>query len=339
MKCLVASKTQVERLKSSTISSMSLISALISILSIALLLYMVKASRELGTKLSKLQSSNSKAFKETLAAIHSQESSAKRREQLLYLPILEKRGANWSFDVSVTSHPARFEALAISLESLKSQILQPENILVHISEEDYPKLPDAIKDLETSNYIKIIKCEDLGSGKKLIPALANQGGKPIITIDDDLYFETDLFLQLLIAHNLYPNTVIAARVHKVTQDQIGSVQSFSAWEKHYDHAEGPAADFMPTSGAGTLFPAGSLHEDASNPELYRKLSFNTDDLWWYFQARRKGTLVRRLSGLDTLNFIDSTQEVGLWKNGNQDRNEVNLKALISEYGNPISLKR
>jgi hypothetical protein len=96
---------------------------------------------------------------------------------------------------------------------------------------------------------------------------------------------------------------------------------------------------MPTSGAGTLFPAGSLHEDAGNPELYRKLSFNTDDLWWYFQARRKGTLVRRLSGLDTLNFIDSTQEVGLWKNGNQDRNEVNLKALISEYGNPISLKR
>jgi len=211
--------------------------------------------------------------------------------------------------------------------------------LVHISEIDYPKLPQAIKELEASNFIKVIKCEDLGSGKKLIPALQNQGSKPIITIDDDLYFETDLFLQLLIAHNLYPNTVIAARVHRVTQDHNGTVQSFSTWEKHYDQAEGPAADFMPTSGAGTLFPAGSLHEDARNPDLYRNLSFNTDDLWWYFQARRNGTLVRRVSGLDTLNFIDSTQEVGLWKNGNQEQNEVNLRALISEYGNPISLKR
>jgi hypothetical protein len=47
--------------------------------------------------------------------------------------------------------------------------------------------------------------------------------------------------------------------------------------------------------------------------------------------------VRRLSGLDHLNFIDATQEVGLWKNGNQDRNEVNLKALLAKYGNPINL--
>jgi hypothetical protein len=75
--------------------------------------------------------------------------------------------------------------------------------------------------------------------------------------------------------------------------------------------------------------------DASNAELYTKLSQNTDDLWWYFQARRNGTLVRRLAGFDALTFIEKTQEVGLWKTGNQERNEVNLKALIAQYGNPI----
>jgi hypothetical protein len=93
---------------------------------------------------------------------------------------------------------------------------------------------------------------------------------------------------------------------------------------------------MPTSGAGTLFPPKALHEDASNAALYTKFSHNTDDLWWYFQARRQSTLIRRLSGLDHLNFIDSTQEVGLWKNGNQDQNEVNLKALLAQYGNPVN---
>jgi hypothetical protein len=75
---------------------------------------------------------------------------------------------------------------------------------------------------------------------------------------------------------------------------------------------------------------------ASDAALYTKLSHNTDDLWWFFQARRKGTLIRRLSGLDTLNYIESTQEVGLWNNGNQDRNEVNLKALVGQYGNPLN---
>jgi len=32
-----------------------------------------------------------------------------------------------------------------------------------------------------------------------------------------------------------------------------------------------------------------------------------------------------------LNFIDGTQEVGLWKNGNQDRNDPNLESLLQKY--------
>ena len=339
MHCLVARKLHADNSKSSTLLNMNLVLLMISMISLLLIAYLVRSSRELGTKLSKLQSANNKSFKEITQQLLAQEVSAKRREQLLYIPLIQSKGVDWKFDVSVTSHPARFDALANSLEALKNQILQPENIFVYIAEDDFSKLPDALHNLERSNFIKIFKCDDLGSGKKLIPALKKQGKHPIIAIDDDLFFESDLFLQLMINHYLFPNSIIAARVHRVSQDNSGAVEPFSQWHKHFDLAEGPADDFMPTSGAGTLFPPDSLHDDARNSDLYRKLSFNTDDLWWYFQARRKGTLVRRLSGLDTLNFIDSTQEVGLWKNGNQDRNEVNLKALISEYGNPILLKR
>jgi len=148
--------------------------------------------------------------------------------------------------------------------------------------------------------------------------------------------ENDLFLHLMINHYLYPNAIIAARVHRLSVSESGDVLPFSQWHKHYDLGEGPSKDLMPTSGAGTLFPPKALHEDASNAALYTKFSHNTDDLWWYFQARRQSTLIRRLSGLDHLNFIDSTQEVGLWKNGNQDQNEVNLKALLAQYGNPVN---
>jgi hypothetical protein len=198
-------------------------------------------------------------------------------------------------------------------------------------------LPDSIKELEKSGYIKISPCEDLGSGKKLIPAIKTQSLFPIITIDDDLYFENELFLHLMINHYLYPDAIIAARVHQLAVSDSKDVLPFSQWHKHYDLGEGPSKNLMPTSGAGTLFPPKAMHDDASNAALYTELSHNTDDLWWYFQARRKGTLVRRLSGLDHLNFIDSTQDVGLWKNGNQDRNEVNLRALLARYGNPINL--
>ena len=261
--------------------------------------------------------------------------SAKRSEQLLYLPYIQGQNPDWKFEVSVTSHPARFNALATALTALKTQILQPQGINVFIAQADLAALPDSVKQLEKSGYITIESCEDLGSGKKLIPALGKQGKHPIITIDDDLYFENDLFLHLMINHYLYPEAIIAARVHRLSLNESGEVLPFSQWHKHYDLSEGPSTDLMPTTGAGTLFPPKSMHEDVSDVSLYTKLSHNTDDLWWYFQARRQGTLIRRLSGLDHLNFIDSTQEVGLWKNGNQDRNEVNLKALLAQYGNPL----
>lgn len=312
------------------------LAALCSALSVLLLAYLVRGSRELGTKLSKLQSSNNKNFNDLDQKLIAQARSAKRSEQLLYLPYIQSKDPDWKFEVSVTSHPARFSALATALTSLKTQILQPHAINVFIAETDIAVLPDSIKELEKSGYIKIELCEDLGSGKKLIPALKNQGKLPIVTIDDDLYFENELFLQLMINHYLFPQAIIAARVHRLAVTDSGDVLPFSEWRKHYDLGEGPGSDLMPTSGAGTLFPPKAMHEDASDADLYTKLSHNTDDLWWYFQARRKGTLVRRLSGLDQLNFIDSTQEVGLWKNGNQDRNEVNLKALVRQYGNPIN---
>ena len=315
---------------------MNLLAALLSALSLLLLAYLVRGSRQLGTKLSKLQSSNSKSFKEIEQMFITQAKSAKRREQLLYLPYIQGKNPDWKFEVSVTSHPARFNALATALTDLKTQILQPQSINVYIAEADIAILPDSIKQLGKSGYIKIEPCEDLGSGKKLIPALSKQGKLPVITIDDDLYFENDLFLHLMINHYLYPEAIIAARVHRLSLNESGDVLTFSDWHKHYDLSEGPSKDLMPTTGAGTLFPPRAMHEDASNAALYTKLSHNTDDLWWYFQARRNGTLIRRLSGLDHLNFIDSTQEVGLWKNGNQDQNEVNLKALLDLYGNPLN---
>ena len=305
-------------------------------LSVLLLAYLVRGSRQLGTKLSKLESSNNKGFKSIEKMLIAQEALAKRNSQLLYLMQVQRKELDWKFEVSVTSHPARFNALALSLKALKSQILQPQSINVFIAETDIAALPDSIKELEKSGYIKISPCEDLGSGKKLIPALKVQSNLPIITIDDDLYFENDLFLHLMINHYLYPDAIIAARVHQLAVNDSKDVLPFSTWHKHYDLSEGPSNDLMPTSGAGTLFPPKAMHEDASNAALYTELSHNTDDLWWYFQARRKGTLVRRLSGLDHLNFIDSTQDDGLWKNGNQDRNEVNLKALLAQYGNPIN---
>jgi hypothetical protein len=46
---------------------------------------------------------------------------------------------------------------------------------------------------------------------------------------------------------------------------------------------------------------------------------------------RIGVLTKRLPGFNRLNYLDETQEVGLWKTGNQDRNDPNLNSLLKKY--------
>ena len=314
---------------------MTIFISVVGVLSLAFLLYAVRSLRIIGSKLSALQSQQSKSARDMERQISNQRQTLKRITQLQALPLVATETRDWKFVVSLTSHAPRFHALAQVLEGLKSQVLQPQSILLNIAHKEISALPEKVKALADTGFIQIVGTDDLGPAKKLVPTLQSHKDQPIIVIDDDLEFDSELCLHLMVQHYLFPKAIIASRVHQVTMNSNDEVNSFDQWNKQYVESEGPAADLMPTSGAGTLYPPQALHPDATDADLYQQLSNFTDDLWWYFQGRRNGTLVRRLSGFSDLNFIESTQEAGLWKNGNLERNESNLKNLLEKYGNPL----
>jgi hypothetical protein len=154
---------------------------------------------------------------------------------------------------------------------------------------------------------------------------------PVIVVDDDLFFETDLTMKLMVQHHLSPKNVVASRVHKISRKADGSIAPYSEWLKNYSLSNGPASDLFPTSGAGTLYKKEFFHPDVMDEESYKNLSLYTDDLWWYVHSKRAGVTAKRMAGYSKLEFIDGTQENGLWNNGNQDRNDPNLKALMNKY--------
>jgi hypothetical protein len=316
---------------------MTILLIALNLILLAVLLYVVRSVRTIGSKLSHLQTSQKLGMKDLNKQISSYRQMVKRVTQIQELPMGDKKSVSWDFVLSLTSHEPRFHALPKVLEGLKYQLLQPTKILLNIAHHEIEKLPSKVKELAASGFITVNPVDDSRSAKKLIPALKTERELPIIVIDDDLDFDTELFMHLMAQHHLYPKAVIASRVHQITTQINGDLNRFDQWNKQYVDSDGPAADLMPTSGAGTLYPAGSLHDDAADAALYQQLSDFTDDLWWYFQARRNGTLIRRISGFSDLNFIEATQEAGLWKNGNQDRNESNLLNLIQKYGNPLQL--
>jgi protein O-GlcNAc transferase len=243
----------------------------------------------------------------------------------------EFRNVSWDHVISLTSHPARFATLHIALDQLLNQQLIPKKIYLNIAQSDISKLPTRIKELESGGVLKINSCSDLGPGKKLIPTLKLEENLPIIVVDDDLFFETDLTLKLMVQHHLSPKNVVAKRVHKIIYEANGSIASYSKWIKNYSLSNGPASDLFPTSGAGTLYKKEFFHPDVMDEESYKALSLHTDDLWWFVHSKRAGVITKRMAGYSKLEFIDGTQENGLWNTGNKDRNDPNLKSLLSKY--------
>jgi len=298
----------------------------ILVLQVFAVYYLIRTARNLGSKATK----NHKVMMENISQIRSATSGI-LLNQLLIPDSKEFKAVNWEHVISLTSHPARFNTLSQALNSLLAQRLIAKNIYLNIAHEDLGKLPDSVKDLASSGLIKINTCENLGPGKKLIPTLKLEKSLPIIVVDDDLIFETDLTLKLMIAHHLSPGTIIASRVHKIIHTPEGKISAYINWQKNYSLSDGPSIDLLATSGAGTLYKAEFFHNDVTDEKAYTELAFHTDDLWWFIQSKRIGTKTKRLPGQSILNYVDGTQETGLWNNGNKERNDINLKTLIEKY--------
>ena len=298
----------------------------ILVLQVFAVYYLIRTARNLGSKATK----NHKVMMENISQIRSATSGI-LLNQLLIPNSKEFKAVNWEHVISLTSHPARFNTLSQTLNSLLAQRLIAKNIYLNIAQEDLGKLPDSVKDLASSGLIKINTCENLGPGKKLIPTLKLERSLPIIVVDDDLIFETDLTLKLMIAHHLSPGNIIASRVHKIIHTPEGKISAYINWQKNYSLSDGPSMDLLATSGAGTLYKAEFFHNAVTDEKAYTELAFHTDDLWWFIQSKRIGTKTKRLPGQSILNYIDGTQEAGLWNNGNKERNDINLKKLIEKY--------
>jgi len=298
----------------------------ILVLQVFAVYYLIRTARNLGSKATK----NHKVVMQNISQIRVATGEI-LLNQLSIPDSKDFKAVNWDHVVSLTSHPERFNTLSQTLNSLLAQRLIAKNIYLNIAQEDISKLPNSVKNFESNGLIKINSCENLGPGKKLIPILKLEKSLPIIVVDDDLIFETDLTLKLMIAHHLSPGTIIASRVHKIIHTPEGKVSAYVNWQKNYSLSDGPSMDLFATSGAGTLYKAEFFHSDVTDEKTYKELAFHTDDLWWFIQSKRIGTKTKRLPSQSILNYVDGTQETGLWNNGNKERNDLNLKALIEKY--------
>jgi hypothetical protein len=115
--------------------------------------------------------------------------------------------------VSLTSFPERIDNVWVSIESIFRQSIKPWKVILVLAEEEFPqkRLPQKIvRQIDRGLEVMWIK-ENQRSYKKLIPVRKANPDAIIITIDDDIFYESWRVEKLLEASNSKPGKIIGHR--------------------------------------------------------------------------------------------------------------------------------
>ncbi len=200
---------------------------------------------------------------------------------------LKRPGTQVPVIVSMTSIGPRLKGADLPVRSLLSQPTKPEKILLWLHESLKGKIPKRLAELEGEIFSISFASWD-SPHLKLVRTLETHPGKVVVTVDDDLIYQSGWLEKLYREHQERPGHIIANQVRRIRYDGQGAPLSYSGWPTTYEPClEGP--EILPIGSAGALYPPGSLDDRFGEVELFLKLAPRADDLWFKAMSLLKGT--------------------------------------------------
>lgn len=250
----------------------------------------------------------------------------------------KKHNLNSELVVSLTSYPARYKTLHLTLKSILMQTVQVDKFILWVANDDFATLPKKVLALQKHGLL-IKQTEDIKSYKKIIPALEIYPNASIVALDDDLYYPSVLIEKLVEKAMSYPDAVIASRTHIVQFDEHGQIKPYMQWD--WSQLDEKNVNSFVTSGAGTLFPPNSLYCDTNKTEIFMDLAPNADDIWLNWMIRLNKTKVIHSGYQYKLVSWPNSQKTALCLTNTVEHelnNDAQIKRMIDYYGLPFTNK-
>ncbi|HHH3491464.1 TPA: hypothetical protein ACPZBY_000124, partial [Proteus mirabilis] len=237
--------------------------------------------------------------------------------------------------VTLTTYPKRINTVFLTIESILSQTISPEKIILWLYKKDKPLIPNSLKRLQKRG-LEIHFCdEDLRSYKKLSYTNDFFNTHNIVTADDDILYPKFWLEELYNESLKYPNIVICHRGHDISVSN-NKIDSYSTFMKNNTYSTIPSSLLIPTGCSGILYPVGSLSIDASYKysDIFMQLAPDADDFWYKFVCLKNGFLAKRVHP-ENKHFppIISSLKDGLFhKNVRNNQNDKKLLSTINHFG-------
>lgn len=286
-----------------------------------------------------------KFLKETVKNDNQKKAEIKQKIYELPLDALNRKNDNTDIIVSLTSHSKRvFDFVPYAIYSLFSQSVKPNRIVLFINKEKWndDNIPELLKRLKKSG-LEIVYCTDVRSHTKLIPALERFPDNPIITADDDIYYDERMIEELLDAYNKSDKKTIFCHQACIPQKRNGKFIPYTEW-KSSSHIKTYKKDYphgiSPYGVNGVIYPPHIFPKEVFNTSLFLKIAPHTDDIWFWlmeYMNNSKAVLIENTHFeqnriINLIEYLEEDQSDALYfQNHFFGRNNKELKALLDHY--------
>jgi len=230
--------------------------------------------------------------------------------------------------VSLTSYTKRFPTLELTLRRILHQNVRPDETVLWLTEGDRNELPEGVLFLQKLG-LTIRTTKDIGSYKKIIPALENYPDSFILTFDDDIAYPLSA-IESLVSYYQSPKEILCRRAHKITYNENNSPRLYNKWRFDVSDSD---QDLFATGCLGILYPPHSLATEVLNETAFMSLAPFADDIWLFWMERIAGSTVRKVGPRYDQEMWPGCHEQGLWANYNENGgNDLVIKALTERYG-------
>ena len=236
--------------------------------------------------------------------------------------------------ISLTSFPARLHLVHYCIRALLQQTYKPDKILLWLTEEEckgiaIPQKLDELK--EFGLEIRYAK-ENLRPHNKLYHTMKAYPNAIIITVDDDIIYDSHLVERLINAHEVHPTCVCCNMAHEIIlKDE--SPDLYDNWNGGAIGKNGISNYFVALGVCGVLYHANCFDDEYFDVSLIKDLALSADDLWLKVTELRLGVPVYKISPHCKIPFIiGGSQKMTLGKvNNGQKKNDAIMKKLCEHY--------
>ncbi len=246
-----------------------------------------------------------------------------------------KKYINTEIILSLTSYPDRISTVHQTINTLLTQHVQAQKIILWLAESQFPNkendLPQNLLKL-TEEGLTIHYCEDIKSYKKLIPTLKMYPDKVIVTVDDDVLYPPTWLHNLCCECAANPQMIYAHRIKKIEWTDENTILPYENWDICYKNSDN-FYSLIPIGCGGILYPPNCFHEDILKEDLFMKLVPHNNDIWFWAMAVLNYTKINLPEFPQIhIDFIEKKQLTSFCQgNMHNERYDLQLSNVLEKY--------